>query len=310
MNIYLIADKTRADKVIDELSQQGKVIVVQGLEEIVVANDPEEKVIGVAPGLIDWKLPKEELEKIKNIKGICTLSAWAQWIDLEYCKQNNITVTNTPGANSQSVAEYAIWMMFSLAKKLPQQINENFETHDDESHHQSEILGKTMGVVGLGNIGSRIAKIGKGLGMNVVYWSPKSRSEDYRYFELAELLKESDYVFNCVETYQKTKNLFNKENLILMKKTACFISVLGGMGYGQEDDDFIIDAVNSGRLGGFAVESEHEKGFIVPNIRGGSNIFIPGSYAYYTEEAETLSLQKWVEAIVGIITQNYKYLVR
>jgi len=309
MNIYLIVDKPRADKVVGELSKQGKVIVVQKLEEIVTTNDPDEKVIGVAPGVAEWKLPKEELEKIKNIRGISTLSAWAQWIDLEYCKQNDIVVTNTPGANSQSVAEYAIWMMFSLAKKLPQQINENFTTNCDQNHQQSEILGKTMGIVGLGNIGSRIAKMGKGLGMDVVYWSPKSKNDNYQYKELTELLKESDFVFNCVETYQETKNLFNKEKLSLMKNTACFISVLGGMGYGQEDDDYIIEMVNNGNLGGFAVEGEHEKSFILPEIKIGSNIFIPGSYAYYTTEAETLSLQKWVEAITGIITQNYKYSV-
>ena len=309
MNIYLIADKPRTDRVIDDLSKAGKVTVVQRLEEITALNDPEEKVIGVAPGEVDWKLPKEELEKIKKIKGICTLSAWAQWIDLDYCKTNDIVVTNTPGANSQSVAEYAIWMMFSLAKKLPQQICENFETHGDENHYQTEILGKTMGVVGLGNIGSRIAKMGKGLGMDVLYWSPKSRNDDYQYEELTKLLKESDYVFNCVETYQETKNLFDKEKLSLMKKSACFISVLGGMGYGQEDDNYIIEAVNNGKLGGFAVESEHEKSFVVPEIKNGSNIFIPGSYGYYTNEAETLSLQKWVEAITGIITRDYKYLV-
>ncbi|QQG41286.1 MAG: hypothetical protein HYV90_03890 [Candidatus Woesebacteria bacterium] len=309
MNIYLIADKKRTDKVIDKLSKEGKVTVVQQLEDIVSFNDPDEKVIGVAPGLVDWKLPREELEKIKNIKGICTLSAWAQWIDLEYCKQNNILVANTPGANSQSVAEYAIWMMFSLARKLSLQIAENFETHDDEIHYQSEILGKTMGIVGLGNIGGRIAKMGKGLGMNVIYWSPKSRNDDYRYTELTDLLKESDYVFNCVETYQKTKNLFDRDKLFLMKKTACFISVLGGMGYGQEDDNYIIEAVNKGNLGGFAVEGEHEKSFVMTDIKSGSNIFVSGNYAYYTLEAETRSLEKWVKAIAGVITQNYKYLV-
>mgnify|MGYP001570670982 CR=1 FL=1 len=309
MKIYLIADNTRTDRVENELSTLGKVVVVQRLEEITAFNDPEEKVIGVAPGEVEWKLPKEELEKIKNIKGICTLSAWAQWIDLEYCKLNSIAVTNTPGANSQSVAEYAIWMMFSLARKLPQQIVEKFKTNDDENHHQSEILGKTMGIVGLGNIGDRIAKMGKGLGMNVVYWSPKSRNDEYPYKEFTQLLKESDYIFNCVETYQDTQNLFDIEKLSHMKKSACFISVLGGMGYGQEDDNYLIEAVNSGNLGGFAVEGEHEKNYKLPEIKSDSNIFIPGSYAYYTKEAETLSLQKWVEAITGIITKNYKYQV-
>lgn len=309
MNIYLIADKPRVEMVVNELSELGKVVPVKDLDEIIVADDQEEKVIGVAPGLVDWKLPVEKLEKIKGIVGICTLSAWAQWIDLKYCKENSILVTNTPGANSQSVAEYAIWMMFSLAKKLPLQIHDNFETQANEIHQQAEIFSKTMGVVGLGNIGSRIAKMGNGLGMNVLYWSPNSRDAQYEYCELDYLMSKADFVFNCVETYQKTNNLFSRERISLMKSTACFISVLGGMGYGQEDDNFIIESVNNGRLGGFAVEGEHEKSFVSQKIESGSNVFIPGSYAYFTKEAEALSAKKWIDAIDGIVNKKEIYRV-
>lgn len=127
MNIYLISDQPRADKVKDELSKLGKVSVFNNLSDFPIIPETEDVILGVAPGSIDWKLPNDFLDKIKNLKGISTLSAWAHYIDLDYCKKRNIIVTNTPAANSQSVAEYAIWMMFSLARKLPLQINDGFK---------------------------------------------------------------------------------------------------------------------------------------------------------------------------------------
>ncbi|MBD3279802.1 MAG: hypothetical protein GF390_03780, partial [Candidatus Pacebacteria bacterium] len=271
--------------------------------------ETENVILGVAPGIIDWKLPNDFLDKIKNLKGISTLSAWVHYIDLDYCKKRNIVVTNTPAANSQSVAEYAIWMMFSLAKKLPLQVSDGFKTKTDQNHKQIEIVGKTMAVFGLGNIGSRIAKMGKGLGMNVIYWSPKTKSKDYQYKDFDDALREADFIFNCVETYEGTKDLFDQDKLSQMRKTAYFISVLGGMGWGPEDNDYLVKAVNEGKLAGFAVEAEHEAKYKVPAIKRGANIFIPGGYAYFTHEAEKLSLQKWVEAITGITKGNFKYRV-
>lgn len=309
MNIYLIAGQQRTNKVKDELSQIGKVVIVDKLSDFPKITSNENVILGVDPGIINWKLPNDFLDKIKNLKGISTLSAWAHYIDLEYCKSRDIVVTNTPAANSQSVAEYAVWMMFSLAKKLPLQIQDGFKTKIDENHKQIEILGKTMAVFGLGNIGSRIAKMGQGLGMKVIYWSPKTRDKSYEYKEFDEALKEADFVFNGVETYEGTKSLFSEKKLSQMKKSAYFISVLGGMGWGPEDNNYLVKTVDEGKLAGFAIESEHEPKYEIPSFEKGKNIFIPGRYAYYTHEAEKLSLQKWLEAIRDIATKNFKYRV-
>jgi len=314
MNIHLIANQERTDAIKDRFSEMGRVIpLASGNKDFdsytELINDPGDKIIGIAPGIIDWKVPNEVLDKIQNIKGISTLSSWAHYIDLEYCKKRSIIVTNTPGANSQAVAEYAIWMMFSLAKKLPLQVEENFKTITDNEHKQIEITGRTAGIIGLGYIGSYIAKMAKGLDMNVVYWSPKSRNDAYKYNELDEVLQTADFVFNCVETYEGTKNLFNKEKLSLMRKEAHFISVLGGMGWGPEDFDHLIEMVNEDRLAGIAIENHHEPNYKVPEIKKGKNVFLSGSYAYFTHEAEERSLNKWVEAISGIVSGKCVYKV-
>ena len=147
--------------------------------------------------------------------------------------------------------------------------------------------------------------MGKGLGMKVSYWSPKTRNKDYEYKSIESLLKESDFVFNCVEAYEKTKNFFSKEKLFLLRKDAYFISVMGGMGWGPEDNDHLVKMVNEDKLAGLAIENEHEPKYKMPKIKKAKNVLIPGAYAYFTKEAQARSNEMWVESIIGIATKKY-----
>ncbi len=308
MNIYLI-DTKEALSYTKELKPYGRVVLLDSGDKDISSykelfSNYEPKIIGLNPGIIEWKFPKEEMTKIMNLKGIASKSSWIFYLDIDYCKKNGIAITNIAGANSQAVAEYAVWMMLSLARKLPLQLQAVCKTTLTEPMLQTEIMGKTMGVVGLGHVGKRVAKIGKGLGMKVTYWSPKSRNIDYDYKKPEDLLTESDFVFNCIELKDETKGFFNKEKLGLLKKDACFISVMGGMGWGTEDDDYIVQMVNQNNLGGFAIENEHEPTYKVPKIKKGKNIFVPAAYAWYTKEAQERSNKMWLEQIIGLATNK------
>lgn len=304
MKILLIEDKDKLGDAIAALKPFGEVVLWDWKKKITeykkIFESDEPKVVGVSPGVTEWKFPLGIIKSIKNLKGICTKSAWAFYIDVEYCKQNGVIVCNTPAANSQSVAEYAIWMMLSLARKLPLQMEEGFKKATDKNHLQTEISGKKIGVVGLGNIGSRIAQMGKGMGMEVVYWSPKSRSKKYEYADLDRLLKTSDFIFNCIEAMESTKNFFDKNKLSLLNKNSHFISVMGGMGWGPEDNDYLVKMLNEDKLAGLAIENEHDHGYRVPRVKKGKNIFLPGAFAWYTKEAVQRTEEKWTESIVGI----------
>ncbi len=315
MNIYLIENKEKLGDSVNILNRYGKVIALTSGEKDInkykeIFEDREEKIIGVGPGVIEWKLPVDTIKMIKNLKGICTKSSWAYFIDIDYCSKNGIVVCNTPGANSQSVAEYAIWMMFSLARSLPIQLADGLKSKHDNVHLQVEVSGKIMGIVGLGNVGSRIANIGKGLGMKVIYWSPETRNKEFEYKELEDVLKNSDFVFNCVEIKKETKTLLDKSKLSALKNNSYFISVMGGMGWGTEDDDYLIGMVNDGKLAGFAIESENAADFKIRKVKVGANVFISGAYAWFTKEARERSNKMLEQSIIGLVKHKPVNIVK
>lgn len=302
MKIYIIGKKGEFDSSVEELSKYGQVVLLDSGEKEIkkypeLFADPEEKIIGVAPGVIEWTFPVEDIKRILKLRGICTKSSWGFYIDIEYCKQNNIWVTNIPGANSRSVAEYAFWMMLSLAKNLPQQQRENFKSTCDDDHYQTEISDKKMGIIGLGKIGSHLAKMAQGFGMEVWYSGRKPKEVPYRFASVEEVLENADFVFDCLENCPETKNYLNKERLDLMKPTSYFISVMGGAGWGVEDDNHLVKMVEEGRLAGFSVENEHS-GEFQKEFKG--NVFVPGGYAWYTNEARQRSNKVFIESMAGM----------
>ena len=151
-----------------------------------------------------------------------------------------------------------------------------------------------------GQIGCGLARIGHGLGMKVVYWSRSGKAVPYSKLSLEEVVSRSDFVFNCLETSSETKGMLNKNVLSRLKPAACFVSVLGGAGFGVEDDEFLINMVKAGKLSGFSIESEHEHGYTVPDVLG-HNIFIPGAYAWFTKEAKERTNKTWLEVIIGAV---------
>ncbi|MBI2464707.1 hypothetical protein HYV64_01065 [Candidatus Shapirobacteria bacterium] len=296
MNIYLVGTEKEFSYSTDAFKKVGDVIYVNSFSEIF--SDPDEKILGIAPGVIEWKFPLEDLKKIQNLKGICTKSSWGFYIDIEYCHQHHIPVCNVPGANSRSVAEYAFWMMLSLAKKLPEQIKDNFETHEYDSNHV-EISDKKIGIIGLGKIGNHLAKMAQGFSMEVWYSGRSPKVNPYKFSTVEDLLINCDFIIDCLENCPETQNYLNKDRLSLMKPTAYFISVMGGAGWGVEDDEFLIEMVKNRKLAGFSVEGEHKGDFPKEFV---GNVFIPPAYAWKTVEANDRTNKIFTETMVALAT--------
>lgn len=123
MKIYITYTKDSfTEEQIKKLSSFGEVVFLEDtfdLDKAPYLQDEENKILVVDPDWYNWDINATHLSKIKNLKGVCLSTTAFDWIDLDYCKEHNITVCNIPKYSTDSVAEYGIFLMMCLAKKFP-----------------------------------------------------------------------------------------------------------------------------------------------------------------------------------------------
>ncbi|MDK0773974.1 D-2-hydroxyacid dehydrogenase [Clostridium perfringens] len=173
-------------------------------------------------------------------------------IDVQYAEQNGIKVRNTPNASSSSVAEIILAHMFSLARFLNQS---NITMKDGlwkkKEYVGVELEGKTLGIIGMGRIGSELAKKCISLGMKIIYFDLmdiKNIDNNYRKVEFDELLRESDFISINISG---TKSIIGSEELKKVKKGAFIINTSRGKAL---DEEAIITSLNDGTLGGVGLD--------------------------------------------------------
>ena len=173
-------------------------------------------------------------------------------IDVKYAEQNGIKVRNTPNASSSSVAEIILAHMFSLARFLNQSnITMKAGLWKKKEYVGVELEGKTLGIIGMGRIGSELAKKCISLGMKIIYFDLmdiKNIDNNYRKVEFDELLRESDFISINISG---TKSIIGSEELKKVKKGAFIINTSRGKAL---DEDAIITSLNDGTLGGIGLD--------------------------------------------------------
>lgn len=182
-------------------------------------------------------LNEENLKEAKNLELICETATGFNNIDIAYAKNNNIAVTNVAGYSTNTVAQHTFATVLSLYDKLSYYDNfvksgeyANSGLFTNVSVPFYELEGKTWGIIGLGAIGRRVAKIAEAFGVNVIYYSTsgKNSNSDYKRVDFDELLKTSDIISIHAPLNDDTKGLINYDALKKMKKT----SILVNMGRG------------------------------------------------------------------------------
>ena len=173
-------------------------------------------------------------------------------IDVQYAEQNGIKVRNTPNASSSSVAEIILAHMFSLARFLNQSnITMKAGLWKKKDYVGIELEGKTLGIIGMGRIGSELAKKCTALGMKIIYFDLmdiKNIDNNYRKVEFDELLRKSDFISINISG---TKSIIGSEELKKVKKGAFIINTSRGKAL---DEDAIITSLNDGTLGGVGLD--------------------------------------------------------
>lgn len=221
----------------------------------------------------DFTKPNEVLERVKDadivvtnkaivdkntmqnssIKLICITATGMNNIDLEYAKEKGIPVKNVAGYSTSSVAQLAISYILQFVQKINFYDNyvksgawENSDIFTNNDKPFYELNGKTIGIIGLGNIGKEVAKIASAFGCNVIYYSTSGKNNDdtYKNVSLEVLLKESDIISIHCALNEQTNNLLNKNNLNSLKDGSILLN-LGRGGLVNEQD--ITDTLNSGK---------------------------------------------------------------
>ena len=216
-------------------------VVVNPENKVLSKDELKEEVKGVDAilSLLTDKIDSEVMASAGDqLKVIANYAVGYDNIDIEAAKQKNVMVTNTPGVLTEAVAEHAITLMFAAAKSVVEADKYTrggkYTQWEPKGFLGPQISGKTLGVVGLGRIGSMVAKVGhSGLGMNVLYYDVKKNEEfemevGAKYEELDSILKQADFISIHVPLLPTTKHLINKEKLALMKKSAILVNTSRG----------------------------------------------------------------------------------
>lgn len=212
--------------------------------------------VGDAEVIIANKAPMNErtLKDAPHVKLICELATGFDNCDLAYCKSRGIKVTNVVDYSTAMVAQHTFTLALALSQKLPHYDNYvksgAYAAQDRFSNFDVpflELEGKTWGIVGMGNIGKRVAKIATAFGCKVIFHSitGKSTCTDYPQVDKDTLLAESDFLSLHCPLSDLSRNFIDKEALSKMKKTAILINVARGPVVNNRD---LYDALVENRI--------------------------------------------------------------
>ena len=206
------------------------------------------------------KVTPQLIDAAKNLKLICESATGVNNIDLEYAAAKGIPVRNAVGYSTTTVVQATFMHILTLVSKAPYFDDcvksgkySQMGMFTDVSKNWWELNGKTIGIVGMGNIGSRVAKVAEAFGMNVCYFSTSgtSHNKEYPSVSLEELLKNSDIVSIHAPLNERTADLIGEKELKLMKPSAYLIN----MGRGAiVDEEALATAVDNGTIAGAGID--------------------------------------------------------
>jgi len=280
----------------------------------------------------DAVIPRKEL--IKNVKGVdAILSLLTDKIDgavldaagpklkivanyavgydnfdLQAFKARGIKAANTPGVLNGSVAEHAVALLFAVAKRIPEADRftraGKYKGWEPELLLGMELSGKTIGIVGLGRIGSGVAKRAKAMGMDVLYYDVK-RNEAFekevgaKYASVEDLLKGADAVSIHVPLLPSTRHLIDAKKLKLMKRGAILINTSRGP---VVDEKALVAALKSGRLRGAGLDVYENEPKLAPGLAKLPNTVLTPHTASATVETRDAMSRLAAQAIVDALS--------
>ena len=235
---------------LNSLKEYADVILYQDIPKTIdeqIARVKNADIIINSRGAVKWS--GETLKQLPKLKLISTCSIGTDMIDLEIAKKCGVIVSNVPEVTSPVVAEHAFGLMLACAKRGWNTTNQ-LKTHGWTRTTNIYLKGKTIGIVGMGNTGSKLALIAKNFGRKVIAWTfhPEQYSSKYpeiQFLPLKELLAIADVVSVHLRLSENTTKMFSSNEFSMMKQGSIFINCARGP---IVDTKALIDSLNSGHL--------------------------------------------------------------
>ena len=315
LSVVLCADRFyMSEKALEMLKKEGKVVWADCKSE----NDLVQKVHGTKPKVIIseyFKITSQVMDASPNLKGIVVWGVGYDHIDLEAASERGIYVANTRGSNAESVAEHVFGLILCLSRKihrLDDFVRAGKWTTREESGIPPELVaqdlyGKTIGIIGLGAIGSRVARIAQGFNMRVLaydpYISPETAKErGAELVSLEKLLKESDFVTLHVTLTKETRGMISTKELNLMKPTAYLINASRGP---VVDEDALIKALEEKKIAGAGLDVFTEEPISLDNpLLKFDNVMVTPHCAGNSKEALEATALMVSEEVIRILNDQ------
>ncbi|MBU5440152.1 2-hydroxyacid dehydrogenase [Tissierella sp. MSJ-40] len=243
---------------IEELQKDNLIIEQNGPEGIVLSEDLLKDIDKFHMVIVQFApISKAFIDKAKNLKAIGVLRGGVENIAVDYAKEKNIAVLNTPGRNARSVAEFTMGLILSEVRNIARShysLKNNYWRKDfPNSENIPELNEKTVGLVGFGYIGQLVAGYLKAFGCNILAYDPfyKGDFEGVTLTDLDTLLKNSDIVSIHARLTEETHHLISKRELSLMKENSVLINSARS---GLVDQQALVKALKENKIGGAAID--------------------------------------------------------
>lgn len=259
------------------------------------------------------KLYTEAISKNPNLKYINVAFTGFDHVDINYCNKNNIKISNASGYSNTSVKEFVIAITLNIYRMI---CNGDKNTRNSktlkEYYTGFELKGKTVGIIGTGQIGSEVAKLFAAFDCNIVAFSNTKKSEltdiGVEYISLDKLMSKSDIISIHLPLNKKTKGMISRDKLALMKKTAILINCARGP---IVDTIALADALNNEKIA-FAGIDVFDMEPPIPSeypLLHSKNTLLQPHVAYYTEESMIKRAEIAFDNLFAYLDKNPKNIV-
>lgn len=256
----------------------------------VLSTDEKRKMIRTADIAIiaNNPLTSDILNATENLKMISVGFTGIDHIDMDVCREKNVTVCNAQGYATDSTAELAVGLMLACLRNI---VPYNGIVRDGGtlgSYRHNTLKGKTVGIVGTGEIGRKTASLVKSFGCRLIGYAPRQKKEavelGIEYTDIDTLFRESDIISLHAPLTKETRNIANRERIFSMKKSAILINCARG---GLVDSAALADALNEGAISGAGIDVFESEPPIAPGhpLLSAPNAVLTPHIGYYSEES-------------------------